>query len=97
MTGPRADQMREEQQRQTDDLTTAIRALLREHAEREPFPMLGAAVSALAQNLGESIGQIERGPARKSLRNAAEKIRARAERQAPKLGHVHTVEVRGKH
>ena len=97
MTGPRADQMRAEQQRQTDDLTASIRELLRNHAASEEWPMLGAAVSALAQNLGETIGQIETGPLRKTFRDEAGKIQKHAERTTVKLGVVRVISLVGKH
>lgn len=97
MTGPSADQMRAEQQRQTDELTVAVRDMLRNHAEKEPWPMLGAAASALAQNLGETIGQVEAGPTRKALRDASEKVRRKAELQARKFVSVRTVALTGKH
>ena len=97
MTGPRADQMRAEQQRQTDELTAAIRELLRDHAAKEPWPMLGAAVSALAENLGETIGQVDQGPLRKSLRDQAMKTVRRAERGAQPFCNIKPLVVVGKH
>ena len=92
-----SDQARDEQQRQTDMLTQAIRDLLREHASNEKYPMLGAAVSALAHNLGETIGQVDSGPNRKALRDASEKVRRKAERDAAKFGNIRTVQMTGKH
>jgi hypothetical protein len=89
--------MRVEQERQTAELTAAIRELLCEHAAKEVWPMLGAAVVALAQNLGETIGQVQQGPGRKSLREQAAKIVRSAERTAPKFGVVKTVVLTGKH
>lgn len=92
-----SDQMRSEQQRQTDELTAAIRDLLRNHAANESHPMLGAAAAALAYNLGETIGQVDGGPHRKALRDAAEKTRRKAERDAVKFGNVRTVLMVEKH
>jgi hypothetical protein len=97
MTGPRADQLREHQQRQTDELTVAIRNLLRDHAAKETYPMMGAAVGALAQNLGESIAQVPQGKARKSLRDQSVKLVRHAERTSPQFSKVKTVEVTSKH
>jgi hypothetical protein len=89
--------MRAEQQRQTDELTAAIRDLLRDHAAKEAWPMLGAAASALAENLGETIGQVDKGPLRKSLRDGAMKAARRAERNAKPFGKIKPVAVVGKH
>ena len=97
MTGPRADQMREVQQRQTDELTAIIREVLRAHAAKEPWPMLGAATSALAQNLGETIAQVDPGPVRKSLRDDSLKLVRTAERRSEQFSKVKTVAVTGKH
>lgn len=85
------EQARAEQQRQTGELTQAINDLLRSHAEREIYPMLGAVTSALAHNLGETIGQVDAGNRRKALRDAATKVQRRAERNAVKRGDVQTV------
>lgn len=97
MTNQNADFLRQQQERQTNEMTDEIYELMRKHAQKETHPMLGAAIMALATNLGQTIGQVPPGAIRDSIREQAYQAVVDAEKNAPNLGKVRAVTLTAKH
>lgn len=76
------DEMREEQHRQTVELTEAIESVIRTAHDATEFPIIGAPITALADHMGRILAMVSDETLRNTLRTEAFKIINASEEQS---------------